>query len=384
MASIPWKEKATGWKRPVCAALAAGCLLSVFLLLILPSARNGAKALCNALFAASEAANAYAYARFSVPPGQSVTLALVLAGFGLAAFAGLCAVWRNPVLLLCCAFAAAGGQAYFGLSLPVWGNIALFALLGLGLLRPALSVKAKAAFLVVAAGIAVCSLIFWPGVDEATEAASERARDRLSLWAQSAGGAEQQLPQDAIETRHINSQSLAAGERASRAGREYRLVTVEEQQISQPHWIDYLRIALLLLLSVALVALPFAPFLLLNARRKKALAARAAFGDADIGTALCAMFRHAAAYLEYGGYGGGNLPFRAWPEAWREGLPEDYLRQYRACAELFEEAAYSGHGFTEAQREAMRGFLAETERIFYDEADWKQRLRLRYEKCLHE
>ena len=33
-------------------------------------------------------------------------------------------------------------------------------------------------------------------------------------------------------------------------------MTVEEQQISQPHWIDVLRIVLLLLLSVALLILP--------------------------------------------------------------------------------------------------------------------------------
>ena len=39
---------------------------------------------------------------------------------------------------------------------------------------------------------------------------------------------------------------------------------------------------------------------------------------------------------------------------------------------------------TEAQREQVRLFFSETERIFFDEADWKEKLRLRYVKCLHE
>ena len=130
--------------------------------------------------------------------------------------------------------------------------------------------------------------------------------------------------------------------------------------------------------------MPFLPFLYLNARRKKALEARLPFQSDNPGEALCAMFRHAAAYLENGGFGGGNLPYRKWPDIWQKALPEAYKKQYAACARLFEEAAYSDHPMTEAQREQARLFLSETERIFFDEADWKEKLRLRYGKCLHE
>ena len=39
---------------------------------------------------------------------------------------------------------------------------------------------------------------------------------------------------------------------------------------------------------------------------------------------------------------------------------------------------------TEAQAGQVRELLAETERLLYDQAGWRQRMRLRYAECLHE
>ena len=38
---------------------------------------------------------------------------------------------------------------------------------------------------------------------------------------------------------------------------------------------------------------------------------------------------------------------------------------------------------TEEQRTDMEKILDETEHILYDEASWKQKLRLKYVECLH-
>ena len=38
---------------------------------------------------------------------------------------------------------------------------------------------------------------------------------------------------------------------------------------------------------------------------------------------------------------------------------------------------------TEHQRTDVEKVLDETEHILYDKADWKQKLRLKYVKCLH-
>ena len=361
-----------------------GMAASLLLAFFLPTARMSLLSLLNLLFSASEQANAYAYDYFQTPENQSTVLALVLAGGFFVSYFGLAVALRSCLLLLTAAVTAALLQAYFGLSLPVWGNLALFFALGLGCVLFCSPKKSALPFAALILLTVMLSAALLPGVDAATETASETLRDRLALATRQEERLAGEDPDSLLETRHINSRSLRTGEEKAAVSREYRLLTVEEQQISQPRWIDYLKIMLLLLLSVSVVVLPFLPFLYMNARRKKAQEARLLFQSEHSGEALCAMFRHAVKYLENRGFGGGNRPYRQWPENWSDCLPEAYQKQYAACAALFEEAAYSDHPMTEAQKEQTRLFLAETERIFFDEADWKEKLRLRYGKCLHE
>lgn len=377
-------EARTGLGRPVRAACAALFLLSLLLLAALPEARTGVRALGNQLFAASERVNAYAYRRFSVPEGQSAKTAAVLLGLTLLALGGLCVTAKGRALPLILAGALALSQAYFGLSLPMGGNVLLFLLLGLCCARKTLSLRSVlfcAAAVILLAG---CVLLIHPGTDERIESLSEQARDILSSAALGESGTNREAMDEAMETRHVNTQSLLEGDGDAHPGKEYHLVTVEEEEISRPRWINYLRILFLLLLSVAVVILPFLPFLALNRRRQKAAAAREKFSSPDTSEAVCAMFRHAAAYLEDGGFGGQNRPFRSWPEAWQGRLPDGYAARYRESAALFEEAAYSDHALTPEQRTQMLSFLAETETLFFEKASWKKRLHLRWGKCLHE
>ena len=145
-----------------------------------------------------------------------------------------------------------------------------------------------------------------------------------------------------------------------------------------PHWVDYLRILLLLLLSAALLILPFLPFFLLNQRRRKALLARQAFASADVSQAIAAIFQHTVFWLDATGHGEGNLPYARWSVH----LSDGYALRFARCAKLFEEAVYSGHPMTEAQRRQALSLLEETERVLKSGAGWKQRLRLKYRECL--
>jgi hypothetical protein len=377
------KKRGTAKRKAVCFCcfILAACL---FLPFLLPAARFSVLALCNQAFAASERVNAYAYDYFQTPENQSTALAWALTAFFAVGYFGLAYILRSRLLLLLIAALAALLQAYLGLSLPAWANMALFLSLGLGFILFTSPKKSALPFAALALISLIISAALLPGVDVATENVSEAVRDALAPVTRQEEALTGENSDSALETRHMNSRSLLTGEEKAEAGKEYRLVTVEEQQISQPHWIDYLKIALLLLLSALVVVLPFLPFAYGNARRKKAREARRLFQSENPGEALCAMFRHAAKYLENGGFGGGNLPYRQWPESWNDRLPEAYQKQYAACAALFEEAAYSDHAATEEQKEQTRLFLSETERIFFDEADWKEKLRLRYGKCLHE
>ena len=353
-------------------------LLSLILLFLSPSAKQGMRALLNRLFDASEAVNAYAYERFAVPVDQPVAFAAVLLSVMGLSLLGMTLLSKSRLPALGLMAVSVLFQVYFGLAFPAFVNVPIFLLFILWMMKRPWS---KRTMLSVLAGVAAVSLgvfLLYPGVDAATEAASEAVRDNLSRLAQSIAGASREQPAGENETRHVHSQSLTVGGQEAKPGREYRLVTVEEEQISMPHWVDYLRIILLLLLTVALLILPFLPFILLNQRRKKALDARKAFESENVSEAVAAIFQHIAACLEAMGYGEGNKPYAAW----NAGLSPDYAQRFAECELLFEEAAYSAHEMKEEHRRQVLDLLNETEQLLQRQADWKQRLRLKYKECL--
>lgn len=377
-------ERAGETRKRVAIGYLLACLVCLVLLLALKDASDGWKALLNRVYTASEAVNSYRYERFAVSEAQDVRLASALLGLLIASLSGYLIASRRSWAALLCALLLALGQAYIGLSLPSWVNLLLFSGLGLLCLSGANARSATACLLVaLLTGILVISI--WPQTNQRLEDASERARDWLSSTAIALSGQSATISENAAhETRHVRALSLETGDDDAQEERSYRLVTVEEAQISKPRWIDYLRIFLLLLLAIALVVLPFLPFLFLNARRQKARETRAAFDAADRSEAACALFRHVAAYLEATGCGGGNALYRAWPERIRERLPEEYVERFTACGRTFERAAYSDHEITEQELQEMRILLEETEALLYEQADRRQRWRLRYVACLHE
>ena len=79
-----------------------------------------------------------------------------------------------------------------------------------------------------------------------------RVDDALSRMTRSAAGAVRETPAGENETRRVHTRSLTSGEEEARTEREFRLVTVEEELISMPRWVNYLRIILLLLLCFSL------------------------------------------------------------------------------------------------------------------------------------
>ena len=353
-------------------------LFSLMLLLIIPSANQGMQALLNRLFDASEAVNTYAYERYAVSADQPVAFTVVLLTVMELSLLGITILSGSRLLAVGLLAACVLFQVYFGLSFPMWINVPLFALFVLWMIKRPWN---KITVLSILVGMAVLTLVVvlvYPGVDAATETASEAVRDRLSQMAQSITGTTHELPSSENETRHVHTQSLATGDQEAQPDREYRLVTVEEEQISMPHWVNYLRIILLLILAVALVILPFLPFILLNQRRKKALDARKAFESANVSEAVFAIFQHVAALLEAMGYGEGNAPYAAW----NADLSPDYAERFAGCEKLFEEAAYSIHEMKEEDRQQALALLNETEQILQRRADWKQRLRLKYKECL--
>ena len=357
---------------------AAGLLVCLLLLLLIPGANRGAQALLNRVFAASEQGNAYAYQYYPVPADQPVWPAVIpLAGM-LAAYIALMILRRSRWMALLLMAGCTLFQVYFGLPFPGWVNVPLYGGLAAFMIRRPWRGKEMLVLISAVALISLLTALLWPGVDGATEAASEAARDRLSRLSRPLAGVQAEMPEGETETRHVHTRSLEQGDQPARTEREYRLVTLEEEQIAMPHWVNVLKIILLLLLSVVVVILPFAPFLLLNARGKKARRERMIFGSEDVSEAVSAIFRRVILWLTETGRVPGNLLYRDMADHLPPALPEGYGARFARCAEDFEEAAYSDHELPEETRRRALELLKETEEALWKTADRRTRLRLKY------
>ncbi len=376
---LPSADK--NWRKWILPADLGSLLLLLCLLFVLPAARQGAGMLANRLFEASEAVNAYAYRRIDTGVGGSPALAGVLLGAAVCVLAGITALLGSRAGALSLMGACALFQIYFGLSLPAAVNAALFVLFALwtagGERKDGLRILAGAA------AVSLAVLLLFPGVDAATETASEKARDWLSRLA---SGPEETLPEEAegwAEARHLQQKSLAEGSGEAGEGAEFRLETLEEQQISRPEWFDWVKTALLLLAMTGALVLPFVPFRVLDRRREREREIRKAILAEDPGEGARAAFQQVIRWLEAAGRGRGNLPYREWAEQLEEGkFPKGYRDRFAAGARIFEEASYSGHPVEEAQRQQVLELLRETEEAVRTGAGTRERLRLKYLECL--
>ena len=353
-------------------------------LLLVPDLRSSAYALCNRLFEESERLNAYLYPRFPVPDGQGILPAAVCLCTALAGPAAAMVLTRSHLAALCGMLFIAAFQVYFGLSLAPWANAVLFLLFALWCIGDLKAIRknAPAIFLAVLSVILVI-VLFFPGVDAATETASESVRDLLADIAgtdDATGTAE--MPGSYYETRHTHVLSAMEGDASAETGREYRLVSVGEQQISGPDRTDWARTILLCFLAAATIILPFLPFALMNARRKKAEEVTALFESGDTAEAVCAIFGRVVGWLDAMGCGQGNIPCRDWSEELSRTVSPEYALRFARCAAFFEEAAYGGRAPGEEKRRETLELLKETGDIMIRRANGFRRFRLRYIDCL--
>ena len=378
-------HKGTGLRKGAL-PLAGVSLLAAALLLLLPPARESLKCLCNLVFAASEAVNAYAYEYFTVADAASPMLALGLLAAALAGVLLSALVGGSRIVPLLIALALAGGEIWLGLTPPAAVNVLIFALLAL-LALPMETMRGRLVFLLAVMAVFLTVQLLAPGVRAGLEEASEHVRDRLDPVEQLVSGADhtprQEPPQTTREENRLDTETAEEASGDTQNTQDYQHIYEQEQEISPPKRIDYLKVAVLTLLILALLTLPFLPFVLFDARRRKALERRAAFDSPDCGKAIRAIFLHLTAYLDSCGRGGGNQPFAQWDGTLTHTLSPEYAARFRQAAALFEEAVYSTHTMGEEQRAELQSLLNETEQLLYDGADRKTKLRLKYLECLH-
>ena len=364
------------------AALGTGLALAA-----VPAVRAGAMELANRLFAFSEASNAYAYEYFEQASGEAsaVRLALLCAAVLCGAVCALARRSRGiPAALF---FLLVLFQAYFGVTPGIWRNLFVFACLAFLVAGSRKEFRAGAVPVCVFALIAALVLAVAPRPIAVVEDYSEHLRDelgrammRITQWEppQAAG------VNETHEESRLSEEEANLDASASQDQREFEHQTQAEQEISRPHRVDWLKIVLLLLAVVAILVVPFAPFLLVSRARRRSQEKRAAFADEDNAVAIRAMFRHTVDWLQACGMKTENRPFAQCAEGAAELLSQEYGERYAEAARIWEEAAYSDHAMDESKREVVRELMEETEKTLYERADRKTRLRLRYGACLCE
>ena len=235
-------ERAKPWKTAL--PIAGVPLLAAVLLLALKPARESLKCLCNLVFAASEAVNAYAYDYFEVSDAASPVLALGLLVTAAAGVLLLAYLRSSKIVPLLAALALAGGEIWFGLTPPAAVNVLIFALLAL-LALPVDTLRGRLVFLLAVMAVFLTVQLLAPGVRIGVEEASEHVRDRLDAAEQLVSGADytpqQEPPQTAREENRLDTETAGETSGDTQNTQDYQHIYEQEQEISRPKRIDYLK-----------------------------------------------------------------------------------------------------------------------------------------------
>ena len=247
-------KRAKPWKTAL--PIAGVPLLAAVLLLALKPARESLKCLCNLVFAASEAVNAYAYDYFEVSDAASPVLALGLLVTAAAGVLLLAYLRGSKIVPLLAALALAGGEIWFGLTPPAAVNVLIFALLAM-LALPMDTLRGRLVFLLAVMAVFLTVQLLAPGVRMGVEEASEHVRDRLDAAEQLVSGADytpqQEPPQTAREENRLDTETAGEMSGDTQNTQDYQHIYEQEQEISRPKRIDYLKIAVLTILILALL-----------------------------------------------------------------------------------------------------------------------------------
>ena len=366
------------WNRRAALLLLAGLGGLAFLL---SPVRCGLLLLINRLYAGSEAVNAYVYDLLPVSVSDEAG-AIYAAMTALCLLLGtVCAAARRPWVALLLFLALCALEAIFGVTPALWKNLLLFAALTLQVPKGAAERKQRVVLIAAAAVILLFVLLLFPRSIAPVERFSEHLRDVIepapsASWA--ALPATEADPQRRKPESRQHEEAAQADEALRQPQQGVQRETELEKELSLPHRVDYLRIALLLLAVVAVLVIPFLPFLLLNHAKQRTETARASFAQTDNAAAIRAMFTHTILWLRRCGLDTENRPYAQCVSAVSALLPGDYVSRYRAAAALWQEAAYSDHEMTREQRECVRAFLCDTAKLLYASANARTRFRIRY------
>lgn len=310
-------------------------VLSAFLLIRFASILDGAKLLANKMFSLSQQTQAYEYDYFTTTGENAIETVLwlsLLAGF-------LCSLWGNRFnSVLAAAWVIA--MAYFGVTPGVFWLTALV----LAALFNVLPGQQRwfhgivVTVLVIAIAFAVVNIA--PEPSKEVSALDEQLRDFLA-----AAPIEYEqipVPTDVPEPEIVPPPM------------------VEQEQPDHGVQPKLVNILFIVLATLTLVLL-FVPAIIKDWASKRREKNRAGMNAEDHAQAIKAMYLYA--------------------QRWRS-LSEQNVEIPADVYAVWQEAAYSDHAMTAAQREMIHCYMAETAKAVWAKSDWKKRLTIQYRVAL--
>ena len=323
-------------RRVVGGALPALLLLS---LLLSRSISGGLAVLSNRLFAASEARQRYLYETFSAS-ADSLVPAVLWGSALLALCFGWLGAWKKALPGVLAFLMTAAACAYFGVTPGTFWLLLILSLAAFTMLTK-LDLRAFAAVIVCAAVIAGLALWLAPGENARISALDDQLRDTLAFTTVTQHKQPENTPAPTPETQPEQEK------------KEPMLLQIRESM-------DAKTIILIVLIAAILLIL-FVPAVIRDRLQKRRDQNRAGMESANNAEAIRATFRYALLWL------------RASESDARE------IPGYDAAYKLWQEASFSDHAMSDAQRDQMTAFQKTVSDAIESEAgrlqSWKLRVR---------
>ncbi len=326
-------------RRVVGGALSALLLLS---LLLSRSISGGLAVLSNRLFAASEARQRYLYETFSAS-ADSLVPAVLWGSALLALCLGWLGAWKHALPGVLAFLMTAAACAYFGVTPGTFWLLLILLLAALTMLTK-LDWRAFAAVMVCVAVIAGLALWLAPGENARISALDDQLRDTLAFT---------------TVTQHKQPENTPAPTPETQPEQE----NIEPMLLQIRESMDAKTIILIVLIAAILLIL-FVPAVIRDRLQKRRDQNRAGMESADNAEAIRATFRYALLWL------------RASESDARE------LPGYDAAYKLWQEAAFSDHAMSDAQRDQMTAFQKTVSDTIQSRAGRRLRWKLRYRYAL--
>lgn len=323
-------------RRVVGGALPALLLLS---LLLSRSISGGLAVLSNRLFAVSEARQRYLYETFSAS-ADSLVPAVLWGSALLALCLGWLGAWKKALPGVMAFLMTAAACAYFGVTPGTFWLLLILSLAAFTMLTK-LDCRAFAAVMVCAAVIAGLALWLAPGENARISALDDQLRDTLAFTTVTQHKQPENTPAPTPETQ------------PEQENKEPMLLQIRESM-------DAKTIILIVLIAAILLIL-FVPAVIRDRLQKRRDQNRAGMDSADHAEAIRATFRYAMLWLR------------------AANRDEKTAPGYDAAYRLWQEAAFSDHAMSDAQREQMTAFQQTVSDAIESEAgrlqSWKLRVR---------